>query len=357
MQHLVASASDLVEHLDVRFVLAVLLVLIASAFPAVRRMIHGLSLQLQGASDALFKIKAPTDSALETVKNKVELIASRSFATCMRWKERWLVRARAAKIALDDAEHALSFATRELAEAQAEDRMAPRFDRARRTQSIPLRTYLVFSAFIAVGDIVFTFAAFELWDLPVVFLAPTCLLFGALGVVLGHYAGHAFAEGDRVRAWVVTAFATFYAFVLGTMRYAYMSRQNHDTVFGNLISSWGIIVVLVAGSAILSSYLRLATRLEKALVKESRARSHRDRCFNAGQNSADVLRTRILGKWALTNALVHAYRRGFTLLWRGERLDFAAPPAPSVADVEWPPKGVADVPAQAARAYTVSTSS
>jgi hypothetical protein len=252
------------------------------------------------------------------------------------------------------------------------------------------------TAGIAIGDIGFTLLAFELWDFPTYILFVMSLLFGSLGVFLGHETGHAINVRAHGRAAIVTFCSFIYCGVLGTMRYNYMYVHGKDALFGNLVSSYGFIFVLVAASAILGNQLRYRSpaemeaerqkkydeqnelrrqrlekkradqnlamervktlgaiklaeeeakrslsadkaaamaqqrldktaekeqhRLDKDNIKQLHAVKRRNKLYNMIRIQTLSLTAKMQEEKKSTDALMHAYERGFRMLWRGHVL-------------------------------------
>jgi hypothetical protein len=316
----------------------VLVMLVLLAIPSVRRSLHGLVLFFQGAFDAIVLRSRPSALVADTIRRKIALLVSRTEASLHIWLQRWLRRSGRCVTEFNDAVHRENDARNALEHAQRDELYAVAHPANNdRLQPISRGAYIALTVPIAIGDVGFTFVAFELWDFPVVLLVPTAILFGLLGVVFGHFAGHAVHARERIRAGVIITFCLLYALVLGSMRYAYMSRQNHDALAANVISSWGVIVVLVAASAVLASQLRYRSSVERARLAESRERRLRERALQHGKLMTEALTARIKEKFAFTSALINAYRRGFNLLWRGEPPAVPEPVFSVPSQIVWPP--------------------
>jgi len=315
----------------------------ALAIAPIRRWLHGMILMFQGAMDALVLANRSPALVSDTIARKFWFLKNRTEATFSNWFRGWLQKSGRIIERYNDAILREDNASRVLAQAyEAESRAPQHPPHNDRLQPVPYRVWLILTIFLALGDVVFTFAAFELWDLPVFLLGPIVVLLGVAGVGLGHFSGHAIYARERLQAAIIMVVGLFYALVLGSMRYTFMARQSHDSIFGNALSAYGIIVVLVALSTILGVRFPYVSSVRKAEMRVSLAQRRRGAFFQRGRLLTEALKARMEEKRSHALALMQAYQRGFNLLWRKEPPRFPDAPISTRTDIVWPPSPLAE---------------
>jgi hypothetical protein len=324
------------------FLAVVLIALLA--IPASRRALRNLREQCSGCLDGLLVSNRPIKAARAAVEHKSAGLAARAKTRFQDWMVKYHERSTKEVLTLQVAERTHEDAIAALARAQQEaeddaregnpEKLAPS------RSPFSLNSYYAMQLVLGIGDIVFTYFAFELWKLPTLLLVPLVILLGLLGVVLGHLCGQAIAKNNQSFAIATGIGAAVQCIILGATRFAYLLYQNQsqasqvDTI--SAIAAFGIPFLLVFTSTVLGAQVRYPTELEKARAMESAAEQWRDTTFARGALAAKRLLARMESRRLRMLEIVETYYRGFGFGWRNEPLDFSLPNI-EVPEPLWPP--------------------
>ncbi|MBV8368530.1 MAG: hypothetical protein JO036_06290 [Candidatus Eremiobacteraeota bacterium] len=324
-------------------VVAIALLLI---FPPTRRALRTLYEQIIGYRDGFFLSSHQLRSAEHAVTSKVDGFQHSVVRWCrkkmIKYHEETRKRYLGYTVALREHKDAAEALVR-IEDQAKRDRSNGIFETSVSSRSpFSEKTYYTLQAIIGVGDIVFTYFAFELFALPTILLVPLVLMLGGIGVVLGHFCGQAIKNGNRPIAIATGIGCVGQSLILGATRFAYLLSQaqvsNVDTI--SAIAAFGIPFLLVFTSVILGAQLRYPTALELARARESAAQHLCDATFAGGRIAAEKLNARMEERKWRTLEIIDAYYRGFHFGWRNEPLEFDDPQI-KIPAAEWPPPAVA----------------
>jgi hypothetical protein len=323
-------------------IILLITVVLLLVIPASRRALRNLREQASGCIDGLLTSNRPVKAARAAVSRKASALAKSVETLFQKWMVSYHQKSTKRILILQVAERAHKDAVGALARAQQEaedDARAGAMEKITASRSpFSLRTYYTFQIVLGVGDIVFTYFAFELWQLPTILLVPLVVLLGLLGVVLGHLCGQAIAHDKQSFAIATGIGAAVQCIILGATRFAYLLSQSQATKVDTIsaIAAFGIPFLLVFTSVVLGAQVRYPTELEKARARESAANQLCDTTFSGGALAAKRLLSQMESRKRRMLEIIETYYRGFGFGWRNEPLDFALPDI-EVPEPLWPP--------------------
>lgn len=315
--------------------------------PAVRRALRNVYEQLCGVRDGLTMSNRPNKAAKSTVENKVATMWLRAEAYSHRriMKFHKVARKRTEQLrsAQQDCEESEAALQRAQREADDDAKLGLMEKSLASRSPIRLSSYYAVQLILGIGDIVFTYFAFELWQLPTIVLVPLAVLLGLLGVILGHFCGQAIAHKKQLAAAAAALGATAQCIVLGSTRAAYLITQSsgHTIDAVSAIAAFGVPFLLVYTSILLAAHLRYPTELEKARAWASGSKRLRDAINARGDRETKRLAAELKARRDRALEVIRTYLRGFGYGWRNEPLTF-----PNFGDTmkteiqppAWPPK-------------------